>query len=1152
MNFSLRLITALFFSIFPAFLFSQTYTIGDSTGVNTSSTYPAPYGDQWESTRAQYLYLASELTTAGVTAGNITRLGFKVVNVGSSGVHENWTLKMLLTTSVTLTNGTWQNSGITTVFGPVDYTPAVGLNEYTLSAPFYWDGTSNLVIDVCHSANPANPGSFATENAIVQLTTGLVFNGSRTRAKNNDSAVCTTSDTQEQGTRMSRPVLSLTLCYPPQSLAVNGVTSITGNLRWSPPTGYVPAGYMYTYGAQGYSPGVSGTELGSGSTADTSVVIGGLNGSETYSFWVRSDCGDGFSRWAGPLNFTTDPSCSDLFLDPGGLSPYPKNQNVTKVLCPDIADNALKMSFLLPLSIGAGDTLRIYNGDNTAAPLLGTLSGVYAVPPAPFACTTASGCLTAQFTSDSITTAQDIGWTSLLSCAPLPPDVCYSVLELESSNVTFNSADVTWVDMFGAENYHWELVELPYLGLSSVVQSDLAFIGTSVHFDGLEAGTLYQFAVRTNCTNAANSVWDTITFTTPVNCDGTLIQCGQTYSFTAEKTGLWNLDDCGTATPGKERVFRFVAPNTRAYNLEITAASGGFVSYLFKTESGGCNDADWNCIDDFNVPGISNLPPVPGNKLTAGTLYYIVADPQTTGPVSQTFKITECDTPNDSPINAIEIQVNVPCDGNVYSNFGATLDPNEPDPDVDDTDGLVGRWLDAADETVWFKFEAPASGTVTILSDPQGTHLPNEDTQIALYRVVDEADYSTFELLVSDEDNGNTLLGFNSVVSYTGLEDGEIYYIQVDGYGATGEGSFCIAVIETVERVDDANCGTDYSATDVNQNSWYNIWTIPDNLDIGPLVAAVNPLGINLDTVLCRAQNSDEPVAAPTDLFYLPLYYKFSATQPFSGNISLRLFFTDAEFASLKDSAHTPGKTIADLKVSRFNGGSTDCSPPSMSNTAVTMSGVKAVQLDGTFFLEFDTDSLGEFGAYLAAVPLPLELLSFSGNVFEKYNLLQWTTLSEKDVAWHIVERSPNGTIWTEVGRVAGQANSVAPLPYSLEDWQPLAKAYYRLRSVDFDGSTSLSNAILLTRRFEQFGIASVFPSPTNDWLTVQFSDVNEEDVTLRFSDFNGRIVLEQVTAAQKGINEAQISLGDFPAGVYTVTIANEVAVSEPVRVVKL
>lgn len=1137
------------FSSYP--LFAQTFTIGANNGTNTSDTYPTPYGDFRESTRSQFLYRAAELTAAGVTAGNIIRLGFFVENIDGAGVHENYTIKLLLTTSSTLTNGSWQNGGVT-VYGPVDYTPTPGLNEHIVSTPFFWNGTANLVVEICHTAIPVNPGNFSSNNAVVQWTENLAFFGSRTRAMNNNEAICSTDQTQENGTRTNRPVLSLTMCYPPVGLAVNGVTSNTADLSWSPPDSYSPAGYDYTYGLSGYVPGVSGMELGSGSTPTANTTLTGLNGLETYAFWVRSDCGDGFSRWTGPLNFTTDPSCNDLFLDPGGVLPYGKNENYLKVLCPDAPDNALTISFFVPFSTGEGDTLKIYNGDNTDAPLLAALSGEYATPPmpGPFSCITASGCLTIHFTSNDTTSPQDLGWISVLSCNPLPPDACYEVLGLDTLKVTSTTADITWVDMFGAASYQWELVELPYLGPGSVVQADPAFDGTSVSFVDLEPGTGYQFAIRTNCVNNVSSAWDTIRFYTPLTCEGPLIQCGQSYSFTASKTGLWDVTECGSSTPGKERLFRFIAPHTRSYTLEITSATGGYVNYFIKTEGGDCSNAGWDCIDDFNAPGTSPIPAVPGATLTAGTLYYILADPQTIGTVAQTFKITECGVPNDIPQNAIEIQVNTNCLDNIYSNLDATLDVGEPDPDTDDTDGLVGRWLDDANETVWFKFQAPPSGTITILTNPSGAHIPNDDTQVALYSVGDETDYSTFKLLVSDEDNGTAFLGFNSVVSYTGLIDGEYYYIQVDGWGVNS-GAFCIAVIETVERIEATNCDADYTVAGVNEEKWYNIYATPDDLDIGPLVAAINPHGLNLDSVFCRAQKYDEIPYAPADIPYLPLYYFFRSSQPFSGNVSLRLFFTDNEFAALKDSANTPSATIDDLVASRFNGNVADCNLTNNSGAFKLFNTINPVQMVGTFYIEFNTDSLGEFGARLNPLVLPIRLASFSGSVKDLFNLLEWTTLTEKNAQWHIVERSADGANWVEIGRKAGQAQSNTPLHYWLEDRQPLVKAYYRLRSVDYDGTASVSQVIVLTRKKEQFGISDAFPSPTTDQLTIQFYSLEEEKVTLLLTDLVGRRVLGQSVVAEKGVNSAQLSLGALPAGVYSVAIARGGTVSEPVKVVK-
>lgn len=193
----------------------------------------------------------------------------------------------------------------------------------------------------------------------------------------------------------------------------------------------------------------------------------------------------------------------------------------------------------------------------------------------------------------------------------------------------------------------------------------------------------------------------------------------------------------------------------------------------------------------------------------------------------------------------------------------------------------------------------------------------------------------------------------------------------------------------------------------------------------------------------------------------------------------------------------------------------------------------------------------GTFNISISGTALPLELASFRGKTEPSYNMLEWETITEKNVQWHIVERSTDGEKWSETGKVQGQMNSQAPLKYELEDRTPVAKAYYRLRSVDYDGAENVSNTILLTRKSEHFGITAAFPSPAKDRIMIQFESLQEENVRIRLSDVAGRVVLEQEFAADKGINETPVDLTSLQAGIYIVNIFNADSAAEPVRIVK-
>ncbi len=144
---------------------------------------------------------------------------------------------------------------------------------------------------------------------------------------------------------------------------------------------------------------------------------------------------------------------------------------------------------------------------------------------------------------------------------------------------------------------------------------------------------------------------------------------------------------------------------------------------------------------------------------------------------------------NDNLCNALPIIVGAECTGNNYTNIGATLETNETMPDCFDAPG---------EKTVWFNFEAPASGNATVTTDFTGGTLT--DTEVAVYEAPNDCNNLTTlgNLLGCDEDGGVTGDGFLSVVNVNNLIPGNIYYIQVNGFidftDGSMEGSFCIEV----------------------------------------------------------------------------------------------------------------------------------------------------------------------------------------------------------------------------------------------------------------------------------------------------------------------------------------------------------------------
>lgn len=182
---------------------SITFLIGDGLSQNnptgtSNSIFPSPYAAHYENVKQHYLILASELTTMGFqTNSEITSIAFEVINLGSSGIHNNFTISIGTSSQNSLSY--WEN-GLALVYGPVNYQPTSGSNLHSFNQPFVWDGTSNIVIQICHSNDLTASGNFKTSNAIINYTT-TSFISSLVYKTDNTEACATNSLTYSESQR---------------------------------------------------------------------------------------------------------------------------------------------------------------------------------------------------------------------------------------------------------------------------------------------------------------------------------------------------------------------------------------------------------------------------------------------------------------------------------------------------------------------------------------------------------------------------------------------------------------------------------------------------------------------------------------------------------------------------------------------------------------------------------------------------------------------------------------------------------------------------------------------------------------------------------------------------------------------------------------
>lgn len=134
----------------PACASPNVIQVGTQSGQNTTFTYPAPYGNWYKNARHQMLFRASELTALGITQGYITSLAFNVSTISGTTNYPNYTIR-LKCTNVTALSGAFDNAALTQVYNIANYNVTTGWNTHVFNTPYYWDGVSNLLVDVCYN-----------------------------------------------------------------------------------------------------------------------------------------------------------------------------------------------------------------------------------------------------------------------------------------------------------------------------------------------------------------------------------------------------------------------------------------------------------------------------------------------------------------------------------------------------------------------------------------------------------------------------------------------------------------------------------------------------------------------------------------------------------------------------------------------------------------------------------------------------------------------------------------------------------------------------------------------------------------------------------------------------------------------------------------
>jgi hypothetical protein len=188
---------------------------------------------------------------------------------------------------------------------------------------------------------------------------------------------------------------------------------------------------------------------------------------------------------------------------------------------------------------------------------------------------------------------------------------------------------------------------------------------------------------------------------------------------------------------------------------------------------------------------------------------------------------------------------------------------------------------------------------------------------------------------------------------------------------------------------------------------------------------------------------------------------------------------------------------VSDVTTATYNGSSWIDAGGSASGTATTTGSITSSP----------RTTLGTFTFGFKSYPIPLKLVSFTGERKAAVTYLSWITENEDNVSHFNVQRSNDGVNFHTIGTEAARNISLRQF-YRNEDRAAIQGiVYYRLQSVDIDGKSSYSRIVAISALDIQ-STGFYVPNPARGGITVLNKTGREGVYEYRLIQTNGSVML--------------------------------------------
>lgn len=1081
--------------------FAQLQIIVGTQG-ESSGTGAAPYNNNSKSYRIMMIYTAAEinaaLTSAGISTGSprdIVGLSWDVVSNHALNDLTNYEVHMGNTSEINLNYHL--EDAVDNVKSAFTYSPSgTGWQYIGFDSNFAWDGTSNIIVEVCwqtsYSSNGASCWMF--DDGSTEYRMRWEYSGF--------SSMC---GGYTWGTSLSNPDLKPRIRFAfecdPITVSVTPVADICNSTTVANLTGNVPAA-LHT----GKWTVVSGTGTFTNDSDNDTEVTNVGQGSNVYR-WTITKTADGCAEYADLTVLNNTPSTPDAGANAGSCTAsYPLNGNV-----PVYGTGQWSVT----AGTGVFDDNTIYNTN------VSNMTGSDAGTANTFTWTiTNNGCSL----SDAVTITYYLPPEASVVTSPLTGCYATDILTLNGNDPSALSPAATG---------EWSVVS----GSGTFANSTL--YNTTVTNVGTPTNTYRWTLTRNGCISSANLVVN--------NSSPSLATAGTNQTISNSSTTLQgNSPEQGTGTwtvlPSGPTIVSINDPNTVVNNITENI----MYTFTWTIANSTCASASDN-VTVTRMPGILGL--VIQDDLTnngsmiqtednnffvmTGSANHIYGGLSTNNTYTDTkLRVTGNITYDGAIDNGKFAKTQVTATGVFTVNHGLTYKNHEltnyGDLNLNASSIFEnsGNWTNSSDfvanSTSTVIFNGDALQTVT--TDWDGSNNEFGNVEIA-QTVVTPTSANGIDLQDDFVVQENSVIEFNKGVVV--IEDADAFLIVENDASNAVTGDFTQSWVYGTSNsrafrryLDEVNA-QDY-VFPVGQSSNPNIAILTNNnLPDGSLYIdswfkpSPTSINTNFPTALDEGDFRYNEVLEEGIWILKP-------TGSINGTYDLKLYHNEFGLTAADDNE------FCILKRPLGSGdGSSWIIPPTTSVFVQLPAATGYAQRTGI-------NAFSEFAIGKNFNTLPVTLNYFKANCEGQNIKLSWSTLAEINNDYFTIERSYDAVNFHPITTIEGAGNSNVQIDYSWFDNNvENIELYYRLKQTDFDGSNEIFNIVSAkcTDNNYQFGI---YPNPFSDNLNI----TGNSDLPCLIQIFNatGEIVFE----ANSEINNLyNIKPSSFAPGIYYLRITD-------------